>query len=91
MVFLQGRRISLGQIQLRFHADARPLRGQKDRSPGVPDSVCNRDSVPSSARMHAPLAVAGGSIHPARSPQRHQPVLRVVHARSGYPLTIAAA
>jgi hypothetical protein len=41
--------------------------------------VGDRIAVPATS-----LAVAGGSIHPARSPQRHQPV-------SGYPATIAAA
>ena len=48
--------------------------------------VGDRTAVPATS-----LAVAGGSIHPARSPQRHQSVLRVVHAGPGYPATIAAA
>jgi pimeloyl-ACP methyl ester carboxylesterase len=48
--------------------------------------VGDRTAVPATS-----LAVVGGSIHPARSPQRHQPVLRVVYAGSGYPAAIAAA
>jgi hypothetical protein len=37
------------------------------------------------------MTEADGSIHPTWSPQRHQPVLRVVYAGSGYPAAIAAA
>ena len=48
--------------------------------------VGDRAAVPPTA-----ISVADASIHPARSTQRHQPVLRVVHARSGYPATITAA
>jgi len=48
--------------------------------------VGDRTAVPATS-----LAVADRSIHPARSPQRHRPVLRVVYARSGYPAVIAAA
>jgi pimeloyl-ACP methyl ester carboxylesterase len=57
----------------------RVLRGQRC---GVGD----RKAVPATS-----LAVADGSIQPTWSPQRHQPVLRVVYAGSGYPTAIAAA
>ena len=48
--------------------------------------VGDRTAVPATS-----LAVADCSIHPTWSPQRHQPVLRVVYAGSGYPAAIAAA
>jgi hypothetical protein len=48
--------------------------------------VGDRTAVPATS-----LAVADGSIHPSWSPQRHQPVLRVVYAGSGYPAAISAA
>ena len=47
-------RHSQRQIQSSFPALVRPFRGRKDRSPGDRDSVCSRDSVPSSARMRGP-------------------------------------
>ena len=40
--------------------------------------VGNRAAAPATS-----LGVREGSIHPARSPRRHQPVLRAVHAGSG--------
>ena len=46
----------------------------------------HRTAVPATS-----LAVADRNIHPARSPQRRRPVLRVVYAGSGYPAAIAVA
>ena len=65
MPFLQGRTISLGQIEQHSHAAPRPFRGKTDRLPDVRDSVCSRDSVPSSGRMHAPVRIES-------APARHR-------------------
>ena len=48
--------------------------------------VGNRATAPATS-----FGVREGGIHPARSPRRHQPVLRAVHAGSGYPAGVAAA